>query len=129
MDDSAHSSAEMISMERSSHVSSYQPPTGKGDNGQGDLEGWRGAMGKMVGLVQQAPRYTKLFYRTHIGIVYVYCMLLTITNNVAGKFWGTSNCKALHIAKRARKKSIFDDSAQKYLVAKMCTIHILVILI
>ena len=59
MDDSGHSGAEMISMERSTHSSSsssssYQPPNSSADS---DVAGWRGAMGKMVGLVQEAPRF------------------------------------------------------------------------
>ncbi len=58
MDDSGHSGAEMISMERSTHSSSsspsYQPPNSSADS---DIAGWRGAMGKMVGLVQEAPRF------------------------------------------------------------------------
>ena len=57
MDDSGHSGAEMISMERSTHSSSsssYQPPNSSADS---DVAGWRGAMGMMVGLVQEAPRF------------------------------------------------------------------------
>ena len=57
MDDSGHSGAEMISMERSPHSSSsssYLQPNSSADS---DEAGWRGAMGKMVGLVQEAPRF------------------------------------------------------------------------
>ena len=58
MDDSAHSSAEMISMERSTHTSSssYQPPSSTPDSDQVGKNDWAGAVGKMVGLVQEAPR-------------------------------------------------------------------------
>lgn len=65
MDDSSHSSAEMITMERSTHISSsssYQPPNSSADLGQADAAGWRGAMGKMVGLVQEAPRFVHFHF-------------------------------------------------------------------